>query len=384
MEKWRFNRTPKVVVIDDSRSETTIIKSLLRKRNVEVHCVNEGKKAKSTIEEVHPDLILLDVVMPGLNGFEFCEEIKSLPATRNTPVVFITSLDEPESVLRGFSVGGSDYVSKPFRAEELLARVRAHLELSILHQERLRQTNLLMRSEQRLQRLTLAEGLAHNLNNLLAPLLGNLNWLQDMLDNAEANEVIEEMLEVVRRLDRLAAALTGRTQAAMLSSTKLGSLLTDLTQRFGLSVKSQIQFKADFNENDPHRVSPQLETALSALLMNAQEAIEDEGEILLKVSRDPKKGALAITVSDTGKGLDKETSNKAFMPFFSTKDVVGTGLGLHTAQLVVERMGGSISLRSKPPEKGPGAVATILLPIDQDASRPTVRLPLDAYKKKPE
>jgi len=384
MEKWRFNRTPKVVVIDDSRSETTIIKSLLRKRNVEVHCVNEGKKAKSTIEEVHPDLILLDVVMPGLNGFEFCEEIKSLPATRNTPVVFITSLDEPESVLRGFSVGGSDYVSKPFRAEELLARVRAHLELSILHQERLRQTNMLMRSEQRLQRLTLAEGLAHNLNNLLAPLLGNLNWLQDMLDNAEANEVIEEMLEVVRRLDRLAAALTGRTQAAMLSSTKLGSLLTDLTQRFGLSVKSQIRFKADFDENDPHRVSPQLESALSALLMNAQEAIEDEGEILLKVSHDPKKGALAITVSDTGKGLDKETSNKAFMPFFSTKDVVGTGLGLHTAQLVVERMGGSISLRSKPPEKGPGTVAKILLPIDQDASRPTVRLPLDAYKKKPE
>ena len=384
MESWNFNRTPKVVVVDDSRSETTIIKSLLSKRGVEVHCVNEGKKAKSNIEEVKPDLILLDVVMPDLNGFDFCERLKKHPSTRNTPVVFITSLDEPESVLRGFSVGGSDYVSKPFRAEELLARVRAHLELSILHQERLRQTNLLMRSEQRLQRLTLAEGLAHNLNNLLAPLLGNLNWLQDMLDNAEANEVIEEMLEVVRRLDRLAAALTGRTQAAMLSSTRLGTLLTDLTQRFGLSVQSQIRFAADFDENDPHRVSPQLETALSALLMNAQEAIDGEGEILLSVSRDPQKSTLDITVSDTGKGLDKETANKAFMPFFSTKDVVGTGLGLHTAQLVVERMGGSIGLRSKPPEKGPGAVATIRLPLDQDAARPTVRLPLDAFKKKPE
>ncbi len=376
MKEWKFSKTPVVVVIDDSRSETTIITSLLKKRGVEVHAINEGKYARKTIEQHKPDLILLDVVMPDLNGYEFCKVLAKQPSTKNIPVIFITSLNEPQNVLEGFEAGGSDYISKPFRAEELLARVRAHLELSILHQERLRQTNLLMRSEQRLQRLTLAEGLAHNLNNLLAPLMGNLHWLKDILKNPEAIEVIEEMLEVVERMDRLSAALTGRSQEAMLSTVPLGQLLLDIVQRFELNLRPEFKLVTDFDENDPQDVSHQFETALSAILTNAHEAMENAGEIHLQVSRDTKEGYMVITVSDTGPGLDNETQNKAFMPFFSTKNFVGTGLGLHTAQLVVERMGGTISLKNKDPDDGTGAIATIKIPLDQDAARPTMRLPL--------
>ena len=374
---WDFSRTPVVLVIDDSKSETMILRSLLSKKGVEVHCLNSGKAAFETVESLDPDLILLDVVLPDLNGFDFCARLKDSSATKDIPVVFLTSLDRREDVMEGYRAGGSDYVTKPFRSEELLARVGVHLELAVLHSERLKQTGMLARSEQRLQRLSLADGLAHNLNNLLAPLMGNLNWLKDVLEEGEPLQVVDEMIEIVERLDRVAGSLTGRSQQAMQTLEELGPLLSDFVKRFRLGLADEVTLETAFNPEDRHRVSSQLETVLMALLANAQEAITGEGAIRLVVEYRAEDRMVDIVIEDNGKGLAEEVAAKAFLPFYSTKNTVGTGLGLHTAQLIVERMGGSIELQNRP--EG-GARAVVRLPLEEERARATVRLPLDAYK----
>jgi signal transduction histidine kinase len=362
------------MVIDDSKSESLIVKSLLSKKGASVHCFHTGLKALHEIRTRCPDLILLDVVMPDVNGFQLCRRIKRLPDVKHIPVVFITSLDRREDVLKGYEAGGVDYVAKPFRAEELLARVSVHLELALLHRERMHQAEIIKRAEQRLQRLSLAEGLAHNLNNLLAPLMGNLNWLQDTLKDEDHIEAVGEMLEIVRRLDRLTASLTGRTQQALQTFENLGPLLTEVSERFRLRLPAEIEFVTEFDENDDYRVSAQLETAISALLENARDAVAENGRIVLSTHRNRETDTLSINVVDNGCGMDEETVAKAFLPFFSTKDTVGAGLGLHTAQLIIERIGGGLALAADP---AGGVSATIELPLDESMARATVRLPLD-------
>ena len=121
-----------ILIVDDNPDNITLLGSLLTKSGYEVGAVPDGQRALKFIKNKLPDLILLDIMMPDLDGFEVCEKLKSDFLTQHIPVIFLTAKTGTEDIVKGFKLGGADYVTKPFNTEELLARINTHIEMKIL------------------------------------------------------------------------------------------------------------------------------------------------------------------------------------------------------------------------------------------------------------
>ena len=120
---------PLVLVVDDVNLNLKVVGKLLSKNGYKVSAAPTGKKALNLLKKIEPDLILLDIMMPGIDGFEVCEKIKNKEKTQDIPVIFLTGKNEEEDIAKGFAAGGVDYITKPFNKSELLARVNSHVEL---------------------------------------------------------------------------------------------------------------------------------------------------------------------------------------------------------------------------------------------------------------
>lgn len=121
-----------ILIVDDEPKNVQLLGNILREQHYHVEYAMNGNEALEWVNSRNFDLILLDIMMPGMDGYTVCREIKSKPATRHIPVIFITAKTECEDIVRGFDVGGADYITKPFKVPELLARVRTHVEMKIL------------------------------------------------------------------------------------------------------------------------------------------------------------------------------------------------------------------------------------------------------------
>ena len=123
MQKNEIN----IMVVDDTPANLRLLSQMLKQHGYKVHAVSSGEQALIAAEMAPPDLILLDIMMPGLDGYTVCERLKAKPQTANVPIIFISALNEPLDKVKAFSVGGVDYLTKPFQLEEILARVSVHL-----------------------------------------------------------------------------------------------------------------------------------------------------------------------------------------------------------------------------------------------------------------
>lgn len=121
-----------ILIVDDNPENRKVLGNLLIQNGYEVGVCTDGFKALDFIQKVEPDLILLDIMMPGMNGYEVCEKLKQDVRKRHIPIIFLTAKTQTEDIVKGFEVGGVDYVSKPFNSAELLARVKAHVEIKTL------------------------------------------------------------------------------------------------------------------------------------------------------------------------------------------------------------------------------------------------------------
>lgn len=124
-----------VLLVDDQPGNLKVLLDLLKENRIHVYIADSGERALSTLENIEPDLILLDIMMPGLNGFETCKRIKKNDQWAAIPIIFMTALDDVEDKLTGFSVGGVDYITKPFQRVEVLARINTHITLRKKEQE---------------------------------------------------------------------------------------------------------------------------------------------------------------------------------------------------------------------------------------------------------
>ena len=155
MDAW--NETPPTILaVDDSPTNLAVLSSILEAEPCHLLLAESGEQALVHAREGHPQLILLDVMMPGMNGYQVCQALKSDPATQDIPVMFITSRTDLDDVVRGFETGALDYVSKPFEPLELLARVRTHLEL---HRRRDQERRLIAELREALDHVKLLSGL---------------------------------------------------------------------------------------------------------------------------------------------------------------------------------------------------------------------------------
>lgn len=118
-----------ILLVDDQPANVKVLLEYLRDKELRVYVADSGERALSTLENIQPDLILLDVMMPGMDGFETCRKIKSIEALSDIPIIFMTALDGVQDKLKGFDAGGVDYISKPFQHVEVLARIHTHIAL---------------------------------------------------------------------------------------------------------------------------------------------------------------------------------------------------------------------------------------------------------------
>ncbi|MBF0416989.1 MAG: response regulator [Magnetococcales bacterium] len=366
---------PRILIVDDEQHNLHVLGGAL-KYLAQVFVATSGEQALKKLSVApFPDMILLDVVMPRLNGFEVCERIKSQPHLADIPVIFITAMDSEEDEARGFEVGAVDFIAKPIRPAIVAARVSTHLTLQA-------RKRALILSHQEAEEANKAKGafLATMSHEIRTPLNGILG-LAELLSDIEMPESGQEYARAILNSGRALLTIVddvldySKIEADKLHLESipldLRGLLNDLVVLFkGFAGKKQIAFQPRIADTLPDWVlgdPTRLRQVLVNLLSNAVKFTR-EGSVTLSatLANDAVlERALRIEVRDTGVGISQEQFARLFQAFeqadrSTTRHFGGTGLGLAICRKLVQLMGGRIEVESQP---GEGSRFVVVLPM---------------------
>jgi len=350
--------------VDDVLQNLQVVGTMLRNEGYDVMPAGSGAQALERVRVRLPDLILLDLMMPEMDGLEVCRRLKADLATRHIPIIFLTASNEMEHLVKGFEAGAVDYVTKPFNGAELLARVRTHLELK-LARERLREMN-----DEKNEFMGIA---AHDLRNPLSAIKGYAEMVMEdaqplnhpgLEENGRRiRDTAARMVEMVQNLLDVNAIERGEMKLN-LAPTDLDPALNQVieTQRPRAAVKQQTIHL----ETEPASVvlaDPSVTVqVLENLVSNAVKYSPPGRKIFVRLKQDAK--GVRVEVQDQGPGLSAEDQKKLFGKFarLSAKPTGGehsTGLGLSIVKKMVEAMNGQVWCES---ELGRGATFVVQFP----------------------
>ena len=353
-----------ILVVDDISKNLQVVGGLLRNEGYRIAPATSGPQALERVQAETPDLILLDLMMPEMDGLEVCRRLKADPLMQAIPVIFLTASNEMEHLVKGFEVGAVDYVTKPFNPPELLARVRTHLELKHARDTIVRYGQELSRlNEEKNEFMGIA---AHDLRNPLSAIKGYAEMMREepgMVERERAellgriHEASTRMADMVQNL--LDANRIERGEMSLnLAPTELATLLASIveTQRVHAMAKQQTIHLE--NENSPVAVLVDrtvMVQVLENVISNAVKYSPSGKDIFVRLKKLPE--AIRIEVQDEGPGLSVEDQKKLFGKFarLSAKPTGGehsTGLGLSIVKKMVEAMNGKVWCES---ELGNGA-----------------------------
>ena len=348
-----------ILVVDDNPVNVQLLSKMLRERGYTVQGFFSGELALRAVADAPPDLILLDIEMPGMNGYDVCQQLKADEATHGIPVIFISALDETTDKVRAFEAGGVDYITKPFQFREVEARVNTHLQLC-------RQQKELERSYARLKeaenlRDNLVHMIAHDLRNSLTAVSGycELVMLKD------GNALSEKSVNYLRRSEESVSSLVRMINTMLdVSRMEAGALKINITP-FDLvgtaaRVLSDMEImrgKIDLTLDSPvdFRTVPAdrelITRVIQNLVGNALKCVATDGWVC--VSIEPGDGVVRVMVKDNGPGIAPEYHQKIFEKFGkadndSSAANNSTGLGLAFCKLAVEAHKGRIGVESEP------------------------------------
>jgi DNA-binding response OmpR family regulator len=374
---------PKILVVDDQLLNIRLLERKLELNQMDVFSCTNGPEAIELATRHLPDVILLDIMMAGMNGFEVCRELKKLEATREIPVIFITALTSKEEKIEGLEVGAADYVTKPLELDEILARVRTQMRIVEEHRANIRLTRQLEESRRQAAIMHLTEGIAHNMNNLLGVMVGYVSLLERNADKPEKIRANCARLDsAIKRMTRIVHQLTviGHFKSLHKNETALSHILTSAIARFRrmANTDASVEVYSEFDQDFQFITNQELlEVCLERLLQNAGEsylasetdAAPQIGEIRLEARRSDFDGspALLLQVMDRGKGIDPDIRDSIFEPFVSSSSAVGRGMGLTIARHSVSCLGGEIHAEDRPDG---GTTLSVALPLDLEASHP--------------
>ncbi len=209
-----MNKKPVILVADDSISNRNMLQILLEKNGYETTCLENGLDAIEKTASINPDLILLDIMMPGADGYEVCRELKKSRKTKTIPIIFITAKTETESIVAGFAAGASDYVRKPFNSTELLARVKTHLDLTRSFHDLRESQERILKLEQLNTILAMAGTANHDINQPLTVITGNLYLLEESIDKQKlSSPQIKYIQEIKKSINRIKEILEQYSRA---------------------------------------------------------------------------------------------------------------------------------------------------------------------------
>ncbi|WP_186429702.1 hybrid sensor histidine kinase/response regulator [Clostridium sp. BSD9I1] len=387
----QISDSTKIMIVDDTLLNLKLLADLLSEHGYQVQPVSSGVKALKSVVIEKPDLIILDVIMPEMDGYEVCRQLKLDEHSRDIPVIFISALDEAANKVIGFKAGGVDYITKPFQKEEVLIRVETHLSLSRLqHQLQARNVQLeeeivqrkraeeeLLKAHEERRRLDdLMEhdrvkteffaNISHELRTPINVIFSSLQLyesnLKGCLDRniySNCHKYINIMKQNCYRLLRLTNNLIDITKIDVgyfeiyKTNINIINLIEDITLSVADYIESKglsIIFDTDIEEKiiacDPDKI----ERIILNLLSNAVKFTQPGGEIMVSIENSVEN--ICIRVKDTGRGIPEEKLNLIFERFVQvdrslTRDHEGSGIGLSIVKALVELHGGTIYVNSE-------------------------------------
>lgn len=362
--------TPSILVVDDTPANLHLLAGMLKERGYKARPVPSGKLALQAAKSDPPDLILLDITMPEMDGYEVCRRLKADEQLKEIPIIFVSALNETMDKVQAFGLGGADYVTKPFQFEEVEARVRAHLELH-------RQKRELRESYEKLRALeALRDSLVHMIvHDLRTPLNGIYGFLQ-LLEQQEKERLSEKGVKylekvvgsTIRLMDMIGSVLDVNKMEAgemklHLTECDLASTAKEVLARVE-SLKGTRRLLLDAPAESVPVVGDAglLARVLQNLLGNALKFTPDGGTIGLAIQ--PGDDHVRVEVHDTGPGIPPEYHARIFEKFGQVEarmqgQMYSTGLGLTFCKLAVEAHGGQIGVES---EVGRGSTFWFVLP----------------------
>lgn len=375
----------KILIVDDEKKNIKLLKGMLFSENYNLFEACSGEEALGLVPAIHPDLILLDVMLPGVNGFEVCRQLKQNDKTKTIPIVMVTVLTEKEQRVKALKAGADDFLSKPVDHTELVVRIKSLLRIKSYHDELLDSyTEIAEKNEKLLKLEKIKEGLTHmiihDLRNPLGALSGFIELTLFDKQNLSENQLellqgcassCHDLKDMVQSLQDIYKMEEGKLELKK-EEIHLGEVIDSTMRQFAPKATAK---QIVLNCHKPDRLPmitvdrSLMRRVIANLLNNAVRHTHADGAVTITAETHPENGCLHIRVKDTGDGLAPEYHQKVFDKFEQVRlknegiNVGASGLGLAFCKLAVEAHGGRIWVESD--GEGKGASFQFTLPIKQ-------------------
>lgn len=363
-----MQESPSILIVDDIPENISTLFHFLDANHFEILVARDGKAALELIEYERPDIILLDIMMPGIDGFETCKRLKANIQTQDIPVIFMTALSETIDKVKGLELGAVDYITKPIKQEEVLARINTHLTICHLQQQLLAQNAKLEMTNAELGAKNIEleaknaelDAFSHTVAHDLKNPLGHMMTMSDFLleecsscENTEGRKCIQHIFNSSKKMIGIVNALlllaSVSKQEIELMPLNMGDIIYQVQQRLAAMF---IEYHGEILMQDNWPIvmgyAPWVEEIWVNYLSNA---LKYGGQPpRLKLGATPNEKLIRFWVRDNGEGLSQEAMAKLFTPFtrLHKTPAEGHGLGLSIVQRIVERLGGEVGVESQP------------------------------------
>lgn len=340
----------KILIVDDIPANMWVLLEVLSDAGYDVLLAQSGEQALRVAEYAKPNLILLDVMMPSMDGFEVCRILKANPELQSIPIIFMTALSDTVNKLKGFELGAADYVTKPIQYKEVLARVSAHLDVHKL------QAQLVQRNT---ELETFSRMVAHDLKNPLSAMINLTEMLVEDYEqehNERAHKSLDRLQWVIKAGQQMMNIIDALLLMAGVSQNKHVEIdIVSMNQIIDEVIQQRLLFMIDEYQADISQptsfptalgYAPWIHEIWANYLTNAIKYGGTPPQIQLGATA-LEDGMIQFWVQDNGLGLTEEQQSKLFQPFVRLHDGNGHGLGLSIVQQIVEKLGGEVGLESQ-------------------------------------
>ncbi len=389
-----------ILVVDANLNNLKLVRKLLTEKSYQVRIATSGEMALKSVQSRFPDLILLDITLPDISGFETCKQLKDDIDTENIPIIFLSELKEESDIIKGFEVGGVDFITKPFKTEILLARIQTHtqfhsLKCNFINNNQALEKNIfelkeaqtrLLESEKMVALGNMVKGVAHELNTPIGISITAISFFRaeaarlkklfiegkmtkkNLSDYFEETEVlgssINISLEKAAELIKSFKLVSVEQQLGTIIKFNLRENFADIAQSFShvfknKNIKIKNEIPSDIMLTNFPGILYQIYTNL---LNNANiHAFEDADQGIITLQAELQKNYVVLKFIDNGKGMSDQVKHQLFDEFFTTKrGKGGSGLGMNIVRtLVTEKLAGEIKVDS---EVGEGTCFTLQVP----------------------